>query len=138
MYQVEMYADGACSGNPGPAGIGVVLKCGERRKEFGTALGDATNNIAELQSVIEGLKLLKAPEQTELTIFTDSQLVVGFLSKDWMPKHNVELVDEMKGLVQKCRSFKVVKVKGHNGIPENEACHLLAQSALKMLIEPKV
>ena len=59
MYQVELYADGACSGNPGPAGIGVVLKSGKHRKELGTAIGEATNNIAELRAVIEGIKLLK-------------------------------------------------------------------------------
>ena len=138
MYQVELYADGACSGNPGPAGIGVVLKSGKHRKELGTAIGEATNNIAELRAVIEGIKLLKTLEQTELVIYTDSQLVEGLLTKNWNPKANQELINEMKGLVQKCRSFKVVKVKGHNGVPENEACHILAQAALKAELEPKV
>ncbi len=138
MYQVELFADGACSGNPGPAGIGVVLKSNGLRKEFSRTIGEATNNIAEIQAVIDGIKLLKMPSQTEVTIYTDSQLVHGLLSKNWTAKCNVGLVNEMKMLTQQCQKFTVVKVKGHNGIPENEACHILAQCALKTVAEPKM
>ena len=129
MHQVEIFTDGACSDNPGPAGIGVVLKCGKLRKEFSKYIGYATNNIAEIRAVIEGVKLLKAPAQTEVTICTDSQLVEGFLTRGWIPKRNSNLVAELKALLQQCCDFNVVKVKAHNGIRENQTCHNLAQSA---------
>ena len=131
MYQVELYVDGACSGNPGHAGIGVVLTWKERRKEVSMPIGIATNNVAEMRAVIEGLTLLKAPGHTELTLYTDSQLVEGFLVKGWTPKLNQDLVEEMKALLKTCHSFTIVKVKGHNGMPDNEVCHRLAQAAAK-------
>jgi ribonuclease HI len=129
MYQVELYADGACSHNPGFAGIGIVLKWHEHRKEVSKPIGIATNNVAEMRAVIEGLKLLRAPEQTEITLYTDSQLVEGFLVNGWTPKLNQDLVEEMKALLKACHSFTVVKVKGHNGMPDNEVCHRLAHGA---------
>jgi len=131
MHQVELYVDGACSGNPGPAGVGVVLKAGKLRKEFSMHIGWATNNIAEITAVIEGIKLLKSPAKTEVTIYTDSQLVEGFLVKGWLAKCNYGLVKELKSLLQQCQNFRVVKVKAHNGIPGNETCHNLAQNAIK-------
>ena len=108
MHKVELFVDGACSGNPGPAGIGVVLKCGKLHREFSRYIGYATNNIAKIAAVIEGIKLLKLPAQTEVTIYTDSQLVDGFLTKNWMAKCNYGLVEELKNLLQQCRNFKVI------------------------------
>ena len=131
MYQVELYTDGACSGNPGPAGIGIVLKSGKLRKELSLSIGETTNNVAEIMAVVEGIQLLKKPLQTEVVIYTDSQLVEGFLVKDWEPQCNQMLVEKMRIVVNQCHSFKVVKVKGHSRIPENELCHRLAQSAAK-------
>jgi ribonuclease HI len=131
MYQVDLYVDGACSGNPGPAGVGIILKHDGKRREFWMAIGDATNNIAEIRAVIEGIKLLKAPELTDLTVYTDSQLVEGLLVRGWKPRCNRELAEEMKALARQCGGFKVVKVKAHNGIRENEACHILAQVAVR-------
>jgi len=81
------------------------------------------------------LSELQADPQPETYIYTDSQLVEGFLVKDWKPKCNQILVEKMRMLVNQCRSFKVVKVKGHNGDPENEVCHKLARQAVKEAIE---
>lgn len=132
-YRVDSFVDGSCLGNPGPAGIGIVLKCGDYRKEVSMSIGHATNNIAELKAVIEGLKLLKTPEQSEVVIYTDSQLVEGFIMKQWKPKENQLLVEYMRLLLGECAGFSVVKVKGHSGIPENEICHRLAQNAARQV-----
>jgi len=131
MFKVSIYTDGACSGNPGPAGIGAILLCGERRREISRFIGEATNNRAEIQAVITALRALKAPEKTEVTLFTDSQLVSGLLTQNWKAKANQDLVNEMKELAQSCASFEVVKVKGHNGNPLNERADELARKALE-------
>ena len=131
MYEVTIYTDGACSGNPGPAGIGVVLICGNRRKEISRYIGEATNNRAELQAVIEGLAALKHPEQTRVTLHTDSQLVSGVLAHNWKAKANLDLVSKMRELAEKCASLLVVKVRGHSGNPLNERADTLARNALE-------
>lgn len=130
MHRVEIYADGACSGNPGPSGIGVVLKSGKHYKEISKAIGHATNNRAEIQAAIEGLRSLNHPEETDVVLYTDSQLVEGFLAKDWEAKVNRELVLELLEQAEKCRSMEVVKVKAHDGYPENEQSDHLAKSAV--------
>ena len=131
MYEVIIYTDGACSGNPGPAGIGVVLICGNRRKEISRYIGEATNNRAELQAVIEGLAALEHPEQTKVTLHTDSQLVSGLLAHNWKAKANLDLISKMRELAEKCVSLLVVKVKGHSGNPINERADALARNALE-------
>ncbi len=130
MFKVEIYTDGACRGNPGPAAIGAVLLCGDRRKEISKAIGDSTNNRAEIQAVIEALSALKHPEKTEVTLYTDSQLVYGLLQGTYKAKKNRDLVDEMLNLAKKTSSLEVVKIKGHNGNPLNELAHSLAQKAI--------
>ena len=117
MYEVTIHTDGACSGN--------------RRKEISRYIGEATNNRAELQAVIEGLAALKHPEQTRVTLHTDSQLVCGLLGQDWKAKANQELVALMRYLAKQCAFFRVVKVKAHNGDPLNERAHALAREALE-------
>jgi len=131
MPNVTAYTDGACSGNPGPAGIGVVLLSGNYRKEISLPLGVSTNNRAEIQAVIEALRCLRRPEETNLTVYTDSQLVYGLLASGWKAKANTDLVAEMKGLAHKCASFRVVKVRGHNGDRFNEIADALARKAIK-------
>jgi len=130
MFKVEIYTDGACRGNPGPAAIGAVLLCGDRRKEISKAIGDSTNNRAEIQAVIEALSALKHPEKTEVTLYTDSQLVYGLLQGTYKAKKNRDLVDKMLNLSENLRSLEVVKIKGHNGNPLNELAHTLAQKAI--------
>ena len=130
MFKVTIYTDGACKGNPGPAAIGAVLLCGDRRKEISKAIGHSTNNRAEIQAVIEALSALKYPEKTEVTLYTDSQLVFGLLQGTYKAKKNRDLVDEMLNLSENLRSLEVVKIKGHNGNPLNELAHTLAQKAI--------
>ncbi len=130
MHEVTIYADGACSGNPGPAGIGVILVTGQHRKEISRPIGHGTNNIAEYAAAIEGLKALRDRGQCGVTLYTDSQLVVGMLN-GWKAKVNLEMVDEMRNLAGECASFKAVHVKGHNGDALNEHCAKLAKAAAK-------
>lgn len=129
MHEITMSVDGACKGNPGPAGIGVVLVCRPHRKELSKAIGHATNNIAELTAVIDGLKALKDPSSCQVTLYTDSQLVYGLLALGWKSRANRELVAEMKAWVSKCASLTVVKVAGHSGDPLNERADALASQA---------
>lgn len=130
MFKVEIYTDGACSGNPGPAGVGAVLLCKDKRKEISKGIGHSTNNRAEIQAVIEALSALKHPEKTEVTLYTDSQLVSGLLQGTYKAKKNKDLVDKMTTLSANLRSLEVVKIRGHNGNPLNELAHSLARDAI--------
>ena len=129
MFKVDAYTDGSSSGNPGPGGIGVVLLWGEHRKEISRPLGPTTNNRAEIWAVIDALKRLHKPQDTEITIYTDSQLVYGLLAQNWKAKANMDLVAEMMELAQRCASIQAVKVKGHSGDANNERANELAQTA---------
>lgn len=131
VNQITIYADGACSGNPGPAGIGVVLISGGHRKEISRHIGQGTNNIAEFTAAIEGLKALKDRGKCEVTLYTDSQLVVGMLN-GWKARVNLGLVSEMRKLASECASFKAVHIRGHNGHPLNERCDQLAKKAVRV------
>jgi len=131
VSDITIYADGACSGNPGPAGIGVVLISGQHRKEISRPIGQGTNNIAELSAAIEGLTALKDRGKCEVTLYTDSQLVVGMLN-GWKARKNLELVFELRRLASECASFKAVHIRGHNGDPLNERCDELAKEAVRV------
>jgi len=131
MYEVSIYTDGACSGNPGPAGIGVVIIYNGHKKEISEYIGEATNNIAEIEAVIVGLSQLKYPEKTHVRLYTDSQWVVGALTQNWKIKRNAELVDEAKKLAGRVDKLDVVKVKGHAGNEFNELADRLARDAIK-------
>lgn len=131
MFKVDAYTDGSCSPNPGIGGIGAILLCGEHRKEISRALGQTTNNRAEIQAVIDALHCLHQPEKTEFTLYTDSLLVYSLLTHNWKAKANQELVAEMRELAQGCASFQAVKVEGHNGDTLNERADQLAREAMK-------
>ena len=131
MYEVSIYTDGACSGNPGPAGIGVVIIYNGHKKEISEYIGEATNNIAEVKAVIVGLSQLKYPEKTHVKLYTDSQWVVGVLTQNWKIKKNVELVKEARELAGRVGKLDVVKVKGHAGNEFNELADRLARDAIK-------
>ena len=137
MHQVHLYTDGACAGNPGLAGIGVVLISGKHRKEFSLPIGQGTNNIAEIRAVIEGIDALTCPKHTDVILHTDSQLVEGFLTKGWRPKANQELIAQLQQRASRCHSLRVVKVKAHNGRRENERCHTLARRASAISHHPQ-
>ena len=131
MYEVSIYTDGACSGNPGPAGIGVVIIYNGHKKEISEYIGEATNNIAEIEAVIVALSQLKYPEKTHVKLYTDSQWVVGVLTQNWKIKKNVELVKEARELAGRVGKLDVVKVKGHAGNEFNELADRLARNAIK-------
>ncbi|MBR6394771.1 MAG: ribonuclease HI [Ruminococcus sp.] len=137
MKFVEIFTDGACSGNPGPGGYGVVLRYGTKEKELSGGDSSTTNNRMELLGVITGLAALKEPCQVTLT--TDSKYVVDSITKGWVynwkknnwiksdkkPALNVDLWEQLLPLLEKHKvTFKWVK--GHAGHPENERCDRLA------------
>lgn len=124
------YTDGACSGNPGPAGIGVVLVCGERRREISTYLGEGTNNIAELTAILAALEAIK-DRKREVCVVTDSSYAIGVLTKNWKLKANVELIVRMRVLIAEFAQLRFEWVKGHAGHAENERCDELARAAVE-------
>ena len=130
---VHIWTDGACSGNPGPMGIGIVVKAGGRRKEHGEYLGRGTNNIAELTAIQRGLEIaaefLPNPDHP-IRVYTDSSYAIGLLSQGWKAKANQELVAEIREFLRGYHNLRMVKVEGHAGVPENERCDLLARQAV--------
>jgi ribonuclease HI len=126
---IHAYTDGACSGNPGPAGIGVVLICGGRRKELSEYLGEGTNNIAELLAVKRALESVRDRART-VYLYSDSAYVLGLLGKGWKPKANRELVEDLRALKSRFADLRLVKVPGHAGVPENERADELARAAV--------
>lgn len=140
-HTVDIYTDGACSGNPGPGGYGAVLKYGDITKEISGYAPDTTNNRMEMTAVVEALRQLKRPCNVKL--FTDSEYVMkgmtqwlpGWIKKNWMtsqkkPVLNRDLWEEILRLSQKHR-IEWKWIKGHNDHPENERCDYLARNAIK-------
>lgn len=137
MKKVDLYTDGACSGNPGKGGYGGILIYGEHTKEYSGYNPDTTNNRMEITAVIEGLKMLKEP--VELNIYSDSAYVVNAFELGWLenwqsngwrtsgkkPVQNVELWQE---LLEKLAPHTVTwhKVKGHADNEYNNRCDKLA------------
>ena len=142
MKHVDLFTDGACSGNPGPGGWGAILRYNGVEKELSGGEANTTNNRMELSAVIFGLKALKAP--CEVTLYSDSQYVCNALKLGWAkkwrangwmrnkkdPALNPELWGELLDLVEK-HQVEIIWVKGHAGHPENERCDRLAVAAAK-------
>jgi ribonuclease HI len=133
---ITIYTDGAASGNPGPGGYGVVMKYGDHRKELSGGFRLTTNNRMELLAVIVALDQLKY-EGSEATIYSDSTYVCEAVNKKWLfdwerkgfkKKKNPDLWKRFLPLYRKHR-IKLVWIKGHNNIPENERCDELAVEA---------
>ncbi len=130
---VHVWTDGACSGNPGPMGIGVVVVAGEKRREHGEYLGRGTNNIAELVAIRRGLEIageLVPLHDRPVIVYSDSSYVIGLLSQGWKAKANQTLVAELRELLRRYRGLRMIKVEGHAGVAENERCDLLARQAI--------
>ncbi|HLU68373.1 MAG TPA: ribonuclease H [Kofleriaceae bacterium] len=127
---IIIYTDGACSGNPGPMGIGVVVLDRGERREISEYLGEGTNNIAELTAILRALEAVP-PEERErpVLVHSDSGYALGLLGKGWKAKKNVELVAELRRLAASFPRLRLVKVPGHAGVPENERCDQLATAA---------
>jgi ribonuclease HI len=124
------YADGACSGNPGPAGLGVVVIDGAMRTEISENLGQATNNIAELTAIERVLDVVPEPGRP-LVIHTDSAYAIGVLSKGWKAKANVPLIERVRDRLAKRPATRLVHVRGHAGIELNERADELAREAVR-------
>jgi ribonuclease HI len=135
---IEIYTDGASSGNPGPGGYGVILRSGAHYKELSAGFRKTTNNRMELLAVITGLEAIKSPNQ-QVTIYSDSKYVIDSIEKRWLQgwvakgfagKKNKDLW--LRYLtISKMHQIKFVWVRGHNGHPENERCDVLAVAAGK-------
>ena len=138
MKKVEIFTDGACSGNPGPGGWGALLRYNGHEKELWGGEVNTTNNRMEMTAVIEALKALKEP--CDVTLTSDSQYVCNAITKGWAKKwqknnwiksdkskaKNTELWEELLALIDK-HHIKIIWVKGHAGHPENERCDALAR-----------
>jgi ribonuclease HI len=124
------YTDGACTGNPGPMGVGVVLidPRTKDRRERSEYLGDGTNNIAELVAIQRALEL--APDDRGLIVHSDSSYALGLLGLGWKAKANQALVAQLRELAKRRTGLKLVKVAGHAGVPENERADELARLAV--------
>ncbi len=128
--KICVFTDGASSGNPGPSGIGVLLRYGEHEKEISKCIGDATNNIAELNAIQAGLSALKNRD-LPVMLFTDSKYAFGLLVLNWKARKNQGIVDSIKNTMTKFKDLKIIKVKGHAGSAGNEKADFLATSAIK-------
>ena len=137
MKKVEIFTDGACSGNPGPGGWGAVLRCGTAEKELSGGEKSTTNNRMELTAVISALSALK--QRCTVTICSDSNYVIDAVTKGWAkswqknnwiksdkkPALNADLWERLLGLLDQ-HDVSFVWIKGHAGHPENERCDQMA------------
>lgn len=126
---IHIWTDGACEGNPGPAGLGVVIIDGGKHRELSEYLGQGTNNIAELTAILRGLEEV-ADRARPVIIYSDSQYSIGLLSQNWKAKANAELVAKLRGLLRQFTDVRFVKVAAHSGIPLNERVDELARNAI--------
>ena len=140
MKKVNLYTDGACSGNPGPGGYGAILEFNGRERELSGGYRSTTNNRMEITAVIKGLEALKEP--CEVTVYSDSRYVVDAINKQWLykweengwrksnkdPVLNVELWEHLLALMEE-HEVHFVWVEGHAGPPYNERCDKLAVAA---------
>lgn len=143
MKKVEIYTDGACSGNPGPGGWGAVLIYGERKVELSGFEKDSTNNKMELTAPIEALKKLKEP--CGVNLYSDSAYLINAFKQGWLDKwikngwkrnkneevKNLELWKELVRLAN-YHTIEWIKVKGHADNEYNNLCDKLATDAIKI------
>ncbi|MGN1317911.1 MAG: ribonuclease HI [Lachnospirales bacterium] len=141
MKKIDIYTDGACSGNPGAGGYGAVLLYGEYRKELSQGYKKTTNNRMEMLAVIKALEALKEP--CEIDLYSDSKYVVDSITKGWVygwkkknwiksdkkKALNVDLWERMLELL-KIHKVNFIWVKGHADNVENERCDFLARQAI--------
>ena len=133
---IYLYTDGAASGNPGPGGYGVVLKCGTFVKEISGGFAKTTNNRMELLAVIVGLEAIKW-DNARVEVWSDSKYVVNAITEGWLEKwiqkdwKKVKNPDLWQRFLPLYRAHQVTFhwIKGHAGHPENERCDRLAVAA---------
>ena len=137
LPRVEIYTDGACSGNPGPGGYGVILRFNGKEKELTGGAPETTNNRMELTAAIEGLAALKRP--CAVTLYSDSKYLIDSVQKKWVynwrqkgwvrgknePVPNTDLWKKLLELLER-HQVTFCWVKGHAGHPENQRCDQMA------------
>ena len=137
MKQVNVYTDGACSGNPGPGGWGAILEYKGTRKELSGGEAQTTNNRMEMTAVLRALEALKEP--CRVVLCSDSKYVIDALSKGWAkkwrangwkrgdkkPALNPDLWEQLLNACER-HELQYQWIKGHAGHPENERCDELA------------
>lgn len=139
--QIHIYTDGACSGNPGKGGFGIVMEWVGKpyKKEFFDGFQRTTNNRMELLAVIVALEKISM-KNVEITVFSDSKYVVNAVEKNWILGWQKKRFKDVKNtdlwkrfLIQyRKQSVKLKWVKGHNNHPQNERCDQLAVAGTKM------
>jgi ribonuclease HI len=143
MKNVQIFTDGACSGNPGPGGYGVILKYNSKEKTISKGYKNTTNNRMELRAVIAGLSALK--EKCKVEVYSDSKYIVDAVNNGWAAKWkkngwkrnkkeralNPDLWDKLLQLLEK-HEIDFIWVKGHAGHDENERCDKMAVAAASL------
>jgi ribonuclease HI len=144
---IDIFSDGACSGNPGPGGWGTILRCGDHEKELAGFAAMTTNNRMELSAALAGLKALKRPCRVRVT--SDSQYlckgmttwIFSWKKKGWKNSKKEEVVnrDLWEELDQQAQRHQIewVWVRGHDGHAENERCDELARTAISQGLATK-
>jgi ribonuclease HI len=147
MKKIEIYTDGACSGNPGPGGWGAVLMYKGKKKELSGGEKETTNNRMELTAVIEALKALKEP--CDVDLYTDSGYIVNAVNNGWVfqwrengwmrnrkePALNSDLWEELLGLMESGHTVQFIWVKGHADNEWNNRCDEMAVAESKKFLE---
>lgn len=133
---ITVFTDGACSGNPGPGGFGVILRCGSLEKEISRGFASTTNNRMELLAVITALEAIRW-DGADVTVWSDSSYVVDAVEKGWVfswekkgfaKKANPDLWMRFLAVYRR-HNVRFQWIRGHNGHPENERCDALAVAA---------
>jgi len=142
MTQIDIYTDGACSGNPGPGGWGCLLMHGEHTRELSGGVSPTTNNRMELMAAIRGLQALTRP--CNVNLYSDSSYLINAFIKGWLtawqargwkkadnkPVENQDLWQELLAAAAS-HQVKWIKVKGHADNPYNNRCDALARGAIE-------
>ena len=134
--EIQLYTDGSASGNPGPGGYGIVLKCGTYTKELSGGYALTTNNRMELLAVVKGLQAIRW-QRAKVRVFSDSAYVVKAINEGWLQSWPARGWKKIKNTdlwlrfleLYKMHEVRFVWLKGHAGHPENERCDALAVAA---------
>ena len=132
-HTIIIHTDGACSGNPGPAGIGVHLRRPDKLTEISEYIGDATNNVAELKAILRAIEALDESErERNIHLYTDSGWSLGVLIGGWKAKKNVKIIEQIKVKLPDFPKLELLKVRGHAGQEGNEEADALATKAVRI------
>jgi ribonuclease HI len=129
---IVIYTDGACSGNPGPAGVGVFYEDRERTAEISEFIESGTNNLAELTAILRGLEEIPVDaKDRRIHLYTDSAWSLGVLIGGWKAKTNMKLIESIKAKIEELPHLEMLKVRAHAGNSGNETADHLATKAIR-------